>query len=337
MIPRDAPFAHVQRLSDDVGIFEHATGAVPDRDHGYCVDDVARALLVVGREREPDAELCDLAVRYLDFVVCAQGPDGRSRNRLGLDRRWRDEPGLLDCWGRALWALGTTAARGHSPAQRKRARDHFALAAGQRSPYVHAMAFAGLGAAEVLAVVPADRRARALLAAAAAAIGHPGPAGTSWPWPWPRLEYANAAVPEVLVAAGELLGDAHALDDGLRLLRWLLDEQTLDGHLSVVPVGGRGPGDGPPGFDQQPIEVAALADACARAWRVTGDPRFASGLELAIGWFLGDNDASCPLYDPQTHGGFDGLTREGCNTNQGAESTLAMVATLQHARDLVPR
>ena len=332
----EVPFAHVLRMSDDVGIFEHASGSVPERHHGYCVDDVARALLVI--EREPDAEprLRDLAERYLDFVVSAQGPDGRSRNRLGPDRRWRDEPGVLDCWGRALWALGTTAARGHSTEQRERASAGFALGAKQRSPYVRSMAFAALGAAEVLAVAPLHAAARAMLDAAVTAIGAPG-RDLSWPWPEPRLGYANAALPEVLVAAGELLGDVGALEDGLRLLRWLLDEQTLDGHLSVVPVGGRARSDGRPGFDQQPIEVAALADACARAWRVTGDRRFAEGLGLAIGWFLGDNDAHCSLYDPQTGGGFDGLTRDGCNANQGAESTLAMVATMQHARGLVPR
>jgi len=332
----DVPFAHVLRMSDDVGMFEHASGSTPERQHGYCVDDVARALLVVERERDAEPKLHDLAARYLDFVVSAQGPDGRSRNRLGPDRRWQDEPGVLDCWGRALWALGTTAARGHSAEQRGRAAARFALGAKQRSPYVRSMAFAALGAAEVLAVAPLDRGARALLDAAATAIGRPG-RDASWPWPEPRLEYANAVLPEVLVAAGELLGDVRALDDGLRLLRWLLDEQMHDGHLSVVPVGGRARSDSRPAFDQQPIEVAALADACTRAWRVTGDRRFSDGLELAIGWFLGDNDAHCSLYDPQTGGGFDGLTRDGCNANQGAESTLAMVATMQHARDLVPR
>lgn len=332
----EVPFAHVLRMSDDVGIFEHASGPVPERHHGYCVDDVARALLVVERERDAEPRLHELAERYLDFVLSAQGPDGRSRNRLGLDRRWRDEPGVLDCWGRALWALGTTAARGHNDEQRKRAAAGFDLGAEQRSPHLRSMAFAALGAAEVLAVAPLHAGARAILAAAVTAIGRPGLERT-WPWPEPRLEYANAALPEVLVAAGELLGDSRALDDGLHLLRWLLAEQTHDGHLSVVPVGGRARPDSCPEFDQQPIEVAALADACARAWRVTGDIGFSDGLELAIGWFLGDNDSHCSLYDPRTGGGFDGLTRDGCNTNQGAESTLAMVATLQHAVGLMPR
>ncbi|MHB1598330.1 MAG: glycosyltransferase [Acidimicrobiales bacterium] len=332
----EAPFEHVLRMSDDVGIFEHASGSTPERHHGYCVDDVARALVVVEREPRPTQALLEVADRYLDFVVSAQGPDGRCRNRLGLDRRWHDEPGVEDCWGRALWALGTAAARGRDEVQRDRAAARFALGASRRSPHLRSMVFAALGAAEVLAAAPGDKVARALLAAAVRAVGRPV-RDAAWPWPEPRLAYANAALAEVLVAAGELLGDVRALDDGLHLLGWLLEVQTRDGHLSVVPVGGWARGEERRCFDQQPIEVAALADACARAWRVAGDDRFSRGVDLAVGWFLGENDTTCALLDPSTGGGFDGLTPDGCNANQGAESTLAMVATLQHASDLVRR
>jgi hypothetical protein len=191
------------------------------------------------------------------------------------------------------------------------------------------MAFAALGAAEILAAHPDDERARSLLDAAAQTIGRPSDG--RWSWPEPRLTYANAALPEALLAAGEHLGDARALDDGLALLGWLVDVETGDGHLSVTPVGGWTLGECRPGFDQQPIEVAALADGCARAFRLTGDPRWAQTVEQARSWFLGDNDAGTSLCAPDTGGGYDGLHAHGCNTNQGAESTLAMVATMQHA------
>ena len=196
------------------------------------------------------------------------------------------------------------------------------------------MTFAALGAAEVLTVAPDDAAARALLAAAVRSIGRPTGSG-AWPWPEARLTYANAALPEVLLAAGEHLGDARALDDGLRLLGWLVDLETSDSHLSVTPVGGWSLGEHRPGFDQQPIEVAALADACARAQRLSGDVRWAQTVDRAVGWFLGDNDAGIALYEPSTGGGCDGLHADARNENQGAESTLAMIATLQHARALV--
>ncbi len=153
-----------------------------------------------------------------------------------------------------------------------------------------------------------------------------------WTWPEPRLSYANAVLAEALVAAGAGLDQPAVLDDGLRMLSWLLERETLDGHLSVTPVGGAGPRDHPPQFDQQPIEVAALADACARADSVTGDAIWREGVDLAVRWFAGDNDAGTPMWDPLTGGGYDGLQADGPNLNQGAESTLAWLAIAQHGR-----
>jgi hypothetical protein len=197
------------------------------------------------------------------------------------------------------------------------------------------MVFAALGAGELLAADERHSRARQLLADAVVAIGPIG-ADPSWRWPEQRLSYANAAVAEALIIAGHALGRGEVLDDGLTLLAWLLDRQIVDGHLSVVPVGGAGPGDRAPAFDQQPIEVAALADACARAESVTGDAEWRRGVDLAIDWFEGINDLGAPMSDPITGGGFDGLTPLGPNLNQGAESTLALITTMQHRRSIAP-
>jgi hypothetical protein len=154
-----------------------------------------------------------------------------------------------------------------------------------------------------------------------------------WPWPQPHLTYANAVIPEALIAAGAALHSPATLTHGLALLDWLLTIETAEaGHLSVTAVGGWGPGEERARYDQQPIEAAALADACARALTLTGDPRWAEGLRQAIGWFLGDNDNGATLVDPDGGGGYDALTAGGRNTNQGAESTLALISTLQHGR-----
>ncbi len=330
-MPRALDYRHLLRLSDDVGLFEHARGPVPRREHGYCLDDVARGLVVLSREAHPDVELSRLQDTLLAFVAHAND-GGRFRNRLGYDRRWEDEPTLGDWWGRALWGLGATAAHASRPWVCVAAGVLFEEAARRRSPAPRAMVFAGLGAAEVLARRPDHASARELLLAAVNAVG-PVPADPAWPWPEPRLRYANAAVAEVLVAAGSLLDEPAVLADGLRVLAWLVDVQTRHGRLSVVPAAGWGPGQGPPDFDQQPIEVAALAAACARAHVVTGADRWAGTVRLARDWFLGANDAGVALADRETGGSGDGLRADGVSTNQGAESTLALLSTLQHARD----
>jgi hypothetical protein len=317
-----SPFAHLRRMTDAGGLYEHARGTTPRREHGYCLDDVARALVVVCREDGHAQD--DLREQYLSFVLAAQDADGRFRNRRGTDLRWRGAPSVEDCWGRGLWALGAAA-------DDPRALTAFDRGARWRAPWTRAMAFAALGAAELLRVQPEHRGALDLLGAAAELIGRSAP-GPDWPWPEPRLTYANAVLPEALLAAGHALDAPALVADGLRLLGWLLDAQIRDGHLSVVPVAGRGPLDSGPGFDQQPIEAAALADACARAHAITGDDRWLDGIHRAAAWFLGANDAGVSLYDPGSGGGCDGLERGGRNENQGAESTLALVSTLQQVR-----
>jgi hypothetical protein len=323
------PFKHLLRLTDQIGLLEHAEGIVPRHEHGYCVDDVARGLVVVCREPSPRHELVTLARRYLYFLTQAQTPDGRFRNRLGYDRRWHDEAGTHDCWGRALWGLGTAAARGPTAAVREESLARFDSGAQLRSEWPHAMAFAALGAADVLDISPGHPAALGILAAAAGVIGEPS-VNATWSWPMPRLSYANAAIAEAVIVVGWKLDSAPILRNGLRMLEWLLAGETRNGHLSVVPAGGWGQGEERPGFDQQPIEVAALADACTRAAAVTGDSRWLDAVGMCVAWFLGDNDAMIPMLNEQTGGGHDGLSSASRNRNQGAESTLAMISVLQH-------
>lgn len=326
-------FEHVFRLSDDTGLLEHAQGAIPRRERGYCLDDVARGLLALSREENPSAEQVALAGRYLTFVAHAQDRSGAFRNRLGYDRRWEDQAGTGDWWGRALWALGSVVSGSGPQWQRSDALDRFSVSSQCRSRWPRALAFATLGAAEVAASFPDHTDARRLMADSIAALGRPGP-DELWPWPEERLAYANATLPEALIAAGCALDDNRAVEDGLRLLAWLVDLQTVDDHLSLVPVAGWSPGEAQPGFDQQPIETAALADACARAFAATGEDRWMVVVARCVSWFLGSNDSGTPMHDPGTGGGYDGLEVDGANMNQGAESTLAWLITLQHGREM---
>jgi hypothetical protein len=325
------PFDHVLAMSDDIGMFEHADHAEPRLGHGYCTDDVARLLIVIVREPDHGQALRDLSRVAYRFMTSSQSVTGRTRNRRSVRGRWEDRPKLGDAWGRSLWAFGTAARLAPEEWMRSGALSYFDHGVAQRASHVRSMAFAALGAAEVLQMDPRHRRARAMLADAVTSIGSLPSAG-EWRWPEPRLAYANAAVAEALIAAGDLLGNVEAAERGLTMLGWLLERETVDGHLSPTPAGGAGPDDRSPAFDQQPIEVAALADACVRAASVTGDAAWLCGLDLAVAWFDGVNDVGAMMWDPATGGGYDGLTPRGPNLNQGAESTLAMIATMQLAR-----
>ncbi|CAN5268199.1 glycosyl transferase [soil metagenome] len=324
-------FTHLVAMSDGRGTFEHALYTSPRREHGYCTDDMARVLLVTVREPNPSPAVARLAEVALRFLHDARSADGRYRNRMDASGRWLDTPTLEDCWGRAIWGLGNAAAHGRTEWLRRSASAQLAAAARQHSPMLRPTAFAALGAAEVLAVDPHHTTARLLLCDAADRL----PAARRsrvWPWPEDRLTYANALLPEAMIAAGSILDRPTLLRRGLSLLGWLLERQTTAGHLSVTPVGGSGRDDVGPAFDQQPIEVAAMADACRRAAAVDDDRRWDEGVAAAVGWFEGRNDGGHVMVDLTTGGGYDGLTPHGPNRNQGAESTLALLSTMQHAR-----
>lgn len=266
----------------------------------------------------------------MQFLVEAQCEDGAFRNRMSMERLWLDEACVQDCWGRALWGFGTAVSHNHDNQMRHRGQIGFDLGAKHRTDSPRSMAYAALGAAEILKMHPSHVDAIDLLHDTGGMLMS---LRSKAPWPWPenRLAYANAVIPEALIAAGFALKRSEFLDRGISLLEWLVDHETREDHLSVTPVGGSGPGDRKPAFDQQPIEIAAIADAAARAHRVTRDDKWKVVLDRAIHWFLGHNDTGASMIDPETDGGYDGLEAAGVNENEGAESTLSMVITMQYA------
>lgn len=322
-------FQHLRRMTDHVGVWEHARYTTPRLEYGYCTDDNARALIVVSREPHPSLDLVGLGRVYLRFVEDAALPQGGFHNRHSADGSWADEIGSDDSQGRAIWSLGTAVALGPETWMSRTALELFDRQLDFVSQSPRSNAYAVLGASEVLVRDPDHASARESLMRWAGQL-HVS-ADPNWPWPEHRLAYDNARLPEALLAAGTTLGDDHLIESGLGLLDWLVATETRDGHFSFTPVGGWAPGEPRPGYDQQPLETAAMADACSRAWQLTGETKWRDGVLSAARWLVEANDSKVVLYDFQTGGCCDGLTPSGPNLNQGAESTLAALSTLQQA------
>lgn len=232
--------------------------------------------------------------------------------------------------GVAARAARRGVAAGPGPGwQRADALERFSLGCRQRPRWLRAMAYAVLGAAPVLAMLPDHDGARRLLVDFVDRLGPPP--DDACPWPEVRLAYDNARIPDALLAAGAALGDDDVVGRGGRLLEWLVGVQTAGGHLTPVPSGGSPSASVRPGFDQQPIEVAAIADAAQRAFGLGGEARWRRTVAMAAGWFDGLNDVGATMHDRASGGGYDGLTASGPNLNQGAESTIAWLLTSQRA------
>lgn len=322
-------FDHLTHMTHALGLWEHAELTTPRVAHGFCTDDNARALIVVSRDPTPARELDALAATYLAFVLDARRPDGRFHNRRDPAGGWADEVGSDDAQGRAWWSLGVVARHGRQPWMRQAGVAAFATCGDVGSVHLRANAYAVLGAAELLAVVPDHGRAIELIRRSVAPIT--AAAGGHIPWFEDRLTYDNARLPEALLAAGTTLRDRGLVRTGLRLLTWLVAVETDSDHFSFTPDRGWAPGEPRPAFDQQPIEAVAMAEACQRAWTITGDDAWRERGLQAVRWLLGANDVGVALYDPASGGTRDGLMVDGVNENQGAESTLAGLGALQVA------
>ncbi len=330
-------FQHLFRLSDDTGILEHALLCVPRLEHGYCVDDVARALIVVCREKSVSPDMIDLAGRYLAFLKYAMRVDGKFHNRLSYQREWLDDIGSDDCQGRALWALGTAATMAPTQELRDIAYHMFDEASTEfSSPHLRSNAFAALGATKFLEFYSKHKQAAELLESAThKIISCIKPISKHWLWPETRLTYDNARIPQALIAAGKILEKPSTLSKGLLLLDWLVGIEWRRTHFSFTPVDGRGVDDSKPKFDQQPVEAAATTEACAESYLVTKNIIWAQRAITAANWFLGANDIGVSLYNRKTGGCFDGLHEDRVNRNQGAESTISCICAFQRGRDVL--
>lgn len=331
--PAIAPmaFAHLVAMTTPLGLHEHAEFQRPRAEHGYCTDDVARALTVVVHESLRSPELDELESVYLGFLERAVSARGVVHNRMSASGVWTDEPTTDDWWGRAIAGLGAAVRYSRDAGHRARALRAFLRASAQSSIDVRASAFAAVGAADVLQARPDATAARMLLIQCLSRIPRVDDGGRGWPEP--MLRYANAALCDALIMGGYVLGWHATAADGLRMLEGLLRIETDPrGHLSVTGSSGRASGAVGPQWDQQPIEPAAIADACAHALEVTGDHRWAGEVLRAWAWFEGENDNGIPMFDAIVGGGYDGLVPGGRNENCGAESTLAAIRTNQNAR-----
>jgi glycosyltransferase involved in cell wall biosynthesis len=344
--PADLPevkLDHILVMTDDTGILQHATFNVPRYADGYCLDDNARALLVMALVEDAGTEdpklVRELTSRYLGFVSYAFNPDtGRFRNFMSYNRNWVEDLGSEDSQGRSVWALGALVGRSSDPGCRSLASQLFQSALhavpGFSSP--RAWAYALLGVDEYLRAFAGDSHIQTILKVLSERLlnlyrrtGRP-----DFPWFEDRLTYCNARLPNALLVSGAWMEHDEMIAAGLRSLAFLVAEQrSAEGYFA--PIGSNGfyvRGGRRAAFDQQPVEACATISACLEAQRITGDAQWAEHARRAFNWFVGENQLERPLYDPQTGGCRDGLHADRVNENQGAESSLCFLLSLLEMR-----
>jgi glycosyltransferase involved in cell wall biosynthesis len=339
----DMQIGYFLSMCDDVGVFQHAVHSVPDRAHGYCVDDNARALLLAcALNNTGEQPLSDgLTTRFAAFVQHAWNPDTRQfRNFMGFNRTWLEDKGSEDSHGRTLWALGQSARGDANPSRRQWATGLFAeaLSTVERFRSPRAWAFTLLGLDAYCAVTPDDLHANEVrhcladrLMSCLAAVATP-----DWVWFEEGLAYDNARLPQALIVTGMATQTPDYVDAGLRTLRWLMTQQTSSAGC-FRPVGTAGFGElrqHPRTFDQQPVEATATIAACLAAWQADDDVEWQAMAARAFAWFLGSNDLALPLVDLHSGSCRDGLHPDRANENRGGESVVCYLLGLAEIRQL---
>jgi glycosyltransferase involved in cell wall biosynthesis len=322
----------ILRMSDSTGMLQHSILSVPDRNHGYCIDDNARALILMTQIESMDEGLRDQwTTTYASFIQHAWNPDtGRFRNFMAFNRDWCEDAGSEDSSGRTIWALGVTARDAPMAKHREWAAHLFdgTIGALRNLPSPRSQAFIMLGAAAMLDVRPDHGLCREILAECGAHLLALVEQSRRPDWAWFEavLAYDNARLPHALLVAGRHLGNADFIACGLSTLEWIVGQQmNPEGHFRAIGTESFGRPYGKPlPFDQQPLEAQATIDAAAAAYEADPAGRWEDVAENAYRWFLGKNDLDVPLATQGDGGCYDGLTPFGVNRNQGAESLLAL-------------
>jgi glycosyltransferase involved in cell wall biosynthesis len=332
---------HFLSLCDSTGMLQHAIHSVPDRAHGYCLDDNARALLFSSAlPNSGEEDLSEtITARFAAFIQHAWNPDTRRfRNFMSYDRRWLEDVGSEDSHGRTLWALAECARKDADPSRRRWAAELFkiALPSVEKFSSPRAWAFTLLGLDSYCTLAGGDsfaNRMRGLLADKLMAV-FSATESKDWVWFEGLLAYDNARLPQALIQTGLTTHTPRYTEVGLRSLGWLMSHQTSStGYFR--PVGTKSFGklrQKPEAFDQQPVEACATISACLAAWRADDSAEWPAGAMRAFGWFLGENDLQTPLVDPDTGGCSDGLHPDRPNENKGAESLLSYLLGLVEIR-----
>ena len=330
----EPPLDHIKRLTDSTGIFQHAKFIIPDRNHGYCTDDNARALIVMTKYLSqytcPQAmELFDI---YLSFVCHSQRSDGMVRNFMTFNRKWLENEPAHDSLGRALWAFGTVMANPPSPTYLSIIKDLFDKSVQHVTDIsIRGKAYAIFGLVDYLKQFPGASEIKRHLCQASDAIYYHFKENATKDWEWFEdiLAYDNAVLPNALIAAGMAMENQEYIKTGLKTCEFLIKNTYTGTHFSFVGCKGWYKRRGSRAkFDQQPLEVVSTILMLKSAYEATGLKRYLELQKKAFDWFLGDNDLQIPVYDFQTKGCYDGLERGGVNLNQGAESMISFMTSL---------
>jgi hypothetical protein len=310
---------YFKKLTTKIGILQHGKLDKPDPSFGYSIDDCARALIVAYQlfETYNDKSVLQLTDIYLDYLVKSKIKGSYFHNFADKNEVYLDEVGSETSSGRAIWALGYIASRKNineeaSEIASKILQD---LPATSRLVHIRSKAYALIGRCYLK-----DKAKVNLLASSLVRSFNEHEKEN---WFEDHLEYANAILPFSLFLAFALTNNKEYLEVAGKSYLFL-DKLTRKENF-VCPISSVGWKIGSGNietYDQQAIEAADMVLAARAGFLSTGNPSYKKSAEDWFAWFWGNNIHKVNMIDEKTGACFDGITKDGVNKNQGAESIL---------------
>jgi hypothetical protein len=323
----------LKAITDDTGVFQHSKFGTPNRQEGYTTDDNARALITITKHSQIKGNSTSdrLIDTYLSFLLHMQRADGRMHNFLSYDRSFLDDEGSEDCTGRTLWACGHVINSELPTEKRLLAKEifdkAFRWACCFKSP--RAKAFAILGLTLYHKTYTEDHNLAQNIKTLSDGLleYYKNTRSSDWRWFEPYLTYVNGRIPHALFEAYRITKQAKYIQVAEESLKFLLEIQILNNIF--VPIGNHGwyqKGKSRSVYDQQSVEAASMTEATLSAYRETNNRQYRTVARAVFNWFLGKNTQNAFVYNSATGGCYDGITEEGLNYNQGAESSICYLS-----------
>lgn len=328
----DFSLAHVERMTDTIGILEHCNLSTPNRIEGHSLDDNARALQVVHRLDKASSEefIKKYSSLYLQFLLFARTPQGFHQD-LNTDLSWKDDAGVEEGFGRAMVALGEDATTAPlfdeqafliSTIRFPKVMAHIIIAISKRTKLRKKIKCLSVEGESL------DLKKELIVLSDKLIKEYQKHSCVSWKWYEDRITYDNGRIPLSLFCAFQETKNKKYLEVAKESLDFLIT-QTYDQSKNYFSfVGNKGwyqKGKKPAVFDQQPIEAGSMVEVCVKAYEVLKDIHYLHYARTALLWYSGKNILGCSLIDAATGGVYDGLQSHGVNQNEGAESILSYI------------
>lgn len=325
--------SHIQRMTTKTGMYQFAQLSIPEPSSGYTLDDNARALIATAGyyAQSGDEEALPLIRTYLRFVEFCQHQNGYFMNYVDENKRFTDDnfsANLADSNGRAIWALGyVTSLKGTLPDGIAENAEKLLKNATQRLTGMYsprAVGFAIKGLSFYHQTAPSfDTVSMIMMLADRLVHCYRQESSTEWHWFENCMTYANSILPESLLYAYEVTGNATYGHIARKTFDFLLSHTYQNQGIKVISNNGwMQKGATRNFYGEQPIDVAYTVMALGRFYKVYGDKEYLQRMEHSFNWFLGNNHLRRMIYNRYTGGCWDGLEETHVNLNQGAESTV---------------